>query len=214
MGTGHPKGLWRNREWRGGDGTSRGHPSPGTTTQQLDQKGGMLREKGLPSPCPHVQSDSLDGWVQHGFPSSFWSWDWWDHLPFSSAGLSKQTLNQSHLLHGSIPLLTLFPCFLVVSQRQPCRQEWGRTENPKLWDELVPYLGAKNAASVDSLGGGPRQHHHLASCTPLDSLEKWNRMLLPISREVWTTWLWYTNVTVSGNKGLFLWSKIVSQCQM
>lgn len=141
MGTGHPKGLWRNREWRGGDGTSRGHPSPGTTTQQLDQKGGMLRVKGLPSPCPHVQSDSLDGWVQHGFPSSFWSWDWWDHLPFPSAGLSKQTLNQSHLLHGSIPLLTLFPCFLVVSQRQPCRQEWGRTENPKLWDELVPYLG-------------------------------------------------------------------------
>lgn len=144
----------------------------------------------------------------------FWSWDWWDHLPFPSPGLSKQRLNQSHLHHSSIPLLTLFPCFPVISQRQPCRQEWDTKENPQPalgWARAVPW---DSAVSVDSLGGGPRQHHHLASCTPLDSLEKWNCMLSPISREVWTMWLWFTNVTVSGNKRLLLWSKIVNHCQM
>lgn len=80
----------------------------------------------------------------------------------------------------------LFQLYLKDSHAD--RSEAGQRTHSQLWDELVPYLGTQQYLWI-SLGGGPRQHHHLASCTPLESLEKWNRMLLPISTEVWIMWL-------------------------
>lgn len=110
MATGHPKGPWRNREWRGrwwyiqrasfvwhhhATAWSGGRNAEGGRTSQILSECAIWPSGDLGSTC---------------LPSYYWSWNWWDHLPFPGPG-SKQRLNQLHLLHGSILLLTFFPCF-------------------------------------------------------------------------------------------------------
>lgn len=90
MATGHPKGTV-SEEVDGG--TSRGHPLSGTTTQQHDQEGGMLREEGLPRSCLNVQSDPLDSWVQRASPAT--TGHETDEITFPSLaqGVSKDSIN-------------------------------------------------------------------------------------------------------------------------
>lgn len=137
-----PKGHRRALSKVVGDGTSGEHPLLDRSTTVSTTAWSRGRTSQPLSNChiwPH-------GWISTRLPQLLLVIGLRRSLPFPSQGLNKSSQqehhSQSHLLHYSIDLLTLCPCFEVVYQRQTLknRTEVGQRTQTQLWAVLVPHL--------------------------------------------------------------------------